>query len=776
MSVKRRPVDPPDPESRREGVSGGKDAWFEILFEYAPDAYYIVDLKGTFLDGNRAAEKLVGYPREQLIGKNFVSVNLLSPGQIIAASAALARNMVGQPTGPDEFTLRRADGTLVPVETRTYPVTINGKRVVLGIARDLTERKGRDERLRSLMRATEQSPAGVVITDTEGRIEFVNTAFTEITGYSAAEVQGENPRILQSGQTPPEVYEDLWRTITAGEVWRGDLLNRRKDGSLYWDSASISPVRDENGTITHFVAVKEDVTERTRTRIELREANERLRALVEAAPLAIFAIDLERRVQNWNPAAERLFGWTEAEVLGRPLPYVGPAEQADVERNIARVLAEGPLLGVPARRLRKDGSHVDISLSVAPLHDASGSVTGMLGIAEDVGSVKALEQQLRQAQKMEAVGQLAGGIAHDFNNILTAITGFAELALSTLTPDHAAREDVDQIHAAAKRAAALTRQLLAFSRQQVLAPAPIHLGDLVDEMRAMLHRLLREDIALTTRSAKDLGTVHADPGQLQQVVMNLAVNARDAMPNGGALRIEVANVELDDAYAKQHVPVTPGPYVLLSVSDTGVGMDAATQARIFEPFFTTKGAGRGTGLGLSTVYGIVKQSDGFIWAYSEPGQGTTFKIYLPRVDRPAVRTRRTPQPVIAAVGTETILLAEDDEAVRRVTERALALSGYHVLAAASGDEALDVAETHGSEIDLLITDVVMPRMRGDELAKRLRRTYPSLRVLFTSGYTGEHARGTGVIPPSAAFLQKPFTIEEITQGVRRVLDTEPDAA
>ncbi len=764
------------PSPTTPAASATSKEWFEVLFEYAPDAYYIVDLKGTFLDGNRAAEQLVGYPREQLIGKNFIAAKLLSPGQIIAATAALAQSMAGRPTGPDEFTLRRADGTLVPVETRTYPVTIEGKRVVLGIARDLTERKGRDERLRWLNRASEQSPVAVMITDTDGRIQFVNRAFTDITGYSPAEVNGENPRILQSGQTPSEVYEDLWRTITAGEVWRGEMVNRRKDGSVYWDASSISAVRDEHGTITHFVAIKEDVTERRQAAGELRDANEHLRALVESAPLAVFSIDVERRIQSWNPAAERLFGWTQAEVLGRPLPYVGPDEHDEVERNIAHVLAEGPLLSVPARRLRKDGTHVDLSLSVAPLHDASGNVTGMLGIAEDVTSVKALEQQLRQAQKMEAVGKLAGGIAHDFNNILTAITGFAELALSTLIPDHAARADVVQIHAAAKRAAALTRQLLAFSRQQVLAPAPLNLGELVDEMRVMLHRLLGEDITLTTRIAPDLGTVRADPGQLQQVVMNLAVNARDAMPQGGALRIEVANVELDEAYAKRHVPVTPGPYVLLSVSDTGVGMDAATQARIFEPFFTTKGAGRGTGLGLSTVYGIVKQSDGFIWPYSEPGQGTTFKIYLPRVEEPAIRTRRTPEPVIAAVGTETILLAEDDQAVRRVAERALALSGYHVLAAASGEEALELAETHAGGIDLLITDVVMPRMRGDELAKHLRREHPTLRVLFTSGYTGEHARGTGIIPPNGAFLQKPFTIEEITQGVRRVLDTEPNTA
>src|SRR2546428_2329603 len=372
---------------------------------------------------------------------------------------------------------------------------------------------------------------------------------------------------------------------------------------------------------------------------------------------------------------------------------------------------------------------------------------------------------------MEAVGRLAGGIAHDFNNLLTAITGYAELLHEDLAADDRRREDVVEIRKAADRAAGLTRQLLAFSRQQVLQPRVLDLNALVAEFENMLRRLLGEDVALATRLAPGLGAMQADPGQFEQVVMNLAVNSRDAMPNGGQLTIETANVDLVDAYAREHYPARPGPYVLLAVSDTGTGMTAEVQAHLLEPFFTTKEKGKGTGLGLATVYGIVKQSGGFIWVYSEVGHGTTFKLYLPRVQELAERASELAQaPARAARGTETVLVVEDEAPVRSVARQVLERHGYTVLEAASAEAALDVATRYSGAIHLLLTDVVIPGLNGRELATRLADLRPDARVIFMSGYTDEAVTRHGVLEPGAAYVQKPFTPDAIARRVLEGLD------
>jgi len=381
-----------------------------------------------------------------------------------------------------------------------------------------------------------------------------------------------------------------------------------------------------------------------------------------------------------------------------------------------------------------------------------------------------LEDQLRQAQKMEAVGQLAGGIAHDFNNLLTAILGSTQLLLHATPPGDGRREDIEEIKNAGLRAAELTRQLLAFSRRQVLAPKVLDMNAVVSQMDKMLRRLIGEDVELVTQLARDLGPVSADPGQLEQVLLNLAVNARDAMPRGGRLTIETANVVLTEEYSERHHRLPPGQYVLLAVSDTGVGMDEATQKHLFEPFFTTKEVGKGTGLGLATVYGIVKQSGGYIWVYSEPGHGTTVKVYLPRVPGAA-----EPLPVAAATpelrrGSEIVLLVEDAAPVRSLARKSLESYGYTVLEAADGPAALDLAARHPRGIDILVTDVVMPGMSGRELAERLAPARPAMRVLYTSGYTDDAMVRQGVLRAGVAFLQKPFVPETLARKVREVLD------
>jgi nitrogen-specific signal transduction histidine kinase/ActR/RegA family two-component response regulator len=400
-------------------------------------------------------------------------------------------------------------------------------------------------------------------------------------------------------------------------------------------------------------------------------------------------------------------------------------------------------------------------------HD--GQRSNSIGIHTDITNRKFLESQLRQSQKMEAIGRLAGGVAHDFNNLLTVIMGRAQLLLGRVT-DAKVRRDLDLIRDAGSRAAALTHQLLAFSRKQVLEPRVIDLKALVVDAEKLLIRVIGEDIKLTVRSDPDLGTVKADPGQIEQVIMNLVVNSRDAMPQGGTVTLETANLNLDESYSRQHFEVRPGRYVMLAVSDTGHGMDAETQSKIFEPFFTTKEKDKGTGLGLSTVYGIVQQSGGHIWVYSEPGQGTTFKIYLPRVDEP-VETIAQPQSKDDR-GTETILLVEDEQAVRELIREILELKGYTVLEAGSADEAIGICDAHDRPIDLVITDVIMPGMNGTVLAGHLRSRLPHAKIIYMSGYTDAGIVDSGLLASGHAFLQKPIIADSLARKVREVLESE----
>jgi two-component system, cell cycle sensor histidine kinase and response regulator CckA len=511
-------------------------------------------------------------------------------------------------------------------------------------------------------------------------------------------------------------------------------------------------------------------TERKAAVEALTESEAHYRVLFERHPNPLWVYDLGTTAfLAVNEAAVQHYGYSGAEFLGMTLEAIRPPE--DVERlRTHRSKLEAGLVEVGEWRHRtKDGTIIDVDIARHTLTFAGRPAA--LEIARDITQRKSLEAQLLQAQKMEAVGQLAGGVAHDFNNLLTVILGSAELLLASLGRNHPDREEAEEIRKAALRAADLTRQLLAFSRQQVLAPQVLDLNEAVANMDQILRRVIGEDIDLLTAPSRDLRAVRADPSQLEQVVMNLAVNARDAMPNGGKLTIETANVELDDAYAREHGAVKPGYYVMLAVSDTGVGMDAETRARIFEPFFTTKPKGKGTGLGLATVYGIVKQSGGFIWVYSELGRGTTFKIYLPRVEGAAVPARPTPPSTPSRRGSETILLVEDQEEVRRLARRVLETLGYTVLVAASGAEALQLAGAHAGPIHLLVTDVIMPGMSGREVGLLLAPARPETKVLYVSGYANESIVHHGVLEPGIAFLQKPFTVEALGRKVREVLDT-----
>ena len=505
----------------------------------------------------------------------------------------------------------------------------------------------------------------------------------------------------------------------------------------------------------------------------LRASEGRLAAIVRGALDAHVTMDDRGTIVTWNAQAETIFGWPAHEAIGRHVAdiVVPPAQREAHRRGLQHFLesGEGPILNrrLELLAMRRDGTEVAVELAVAPIRLGQSWIFS--AFIRDISERNQLEQQLRQAQKMEAVGRLAGGIAHDFNNLLTAIFGYADLLAEDLPPGSPAQADVEEIRTAANRASALTRQLLAFSRQQVLQPVVLNVNDVVRDLENMLQRVLGEDVELEARFATDLGNARADPGQLEQVILNLAVNARDAMPTGGKLTIETANVDLDEHYAQTHRPVVPGRYVMIAVSDTGIGMDAATQARMFEPFFTTKEPGKGTGLGLATAYGIVKQSGGYIWVYSEVGGGATFKIYLPRVDAPA-EVAAAPPELGTVVGTETVLLAEDDPLLLPLARDVLKRLGYTVLEARTPADAVAVAQAHGGVIHLLISDVVMPGESGLQLARRLLEVRPNLRVLYMSGYSDEAVVRHGLLDPGTTFLQKPFTPATLARKVRELLD------
>ncbi len=519
---------------------------------------------------------------------------------------------------------------------------------------------------------------------------------------------------------------------------------------------------------------REALLELARSERELQESRSRTRMIIDQMPAVLWSTDEDLRFTTSQGAGLKELGLAADEVVGLKLSdYFGTADPGF------------PPIAAHLKALEGESTSFEVNWAgqhfqswVEPLREQpDGPIRGAVGVALNVtdqrrtaSALRSSEEQLRQAQKMEAVGRLAGGVAHDFNNLLTAMMGYTEIALNSTPAEGPVARSLLEIRRAGEKASALTRQLLVFSRKQVLEPKIIDLNQVVSEMEGILKRVIGEDIELVTRLGAEAGSVHADGGQIAQVIMNLAVNARDAMPGGGKLLIETARTELGEPYVNRHSGVNSGPYVLLAVSDTGIGMNKATQARLFEPFFTTKDAGKGTGLGLATVYGIVKQSGGNVWVYSEPGQGATFKVYLPVAGAP--RPSEAPGTAVLGVasdGSEKLLLVEDDETVRALLAEGLRLNGYVVLEARSGEEALRICGMHAGEIDLLITDVVMPQMSGRDLSRKVREIRDDLKTLFMSGYTESAIHEHGLLDAGTAFIQKPFTPAALSRKIRHVM-------
>lgn len=613
---------------------------------------------------------------------------------------------------------------------------------------------------------------GLCILDNDLTILQVNPALEKWYGH-AQPLVGKKCYQAFRGRSEPCDHCSCRRTLETGEP-AAEIVPKigPKGGTVGWLDLYTFPLLDpDTGKIKGVIEYLRDITERKRGEEALQEAHQTLQAYIQAAPLAIYVMNPEGKIQIWNPAAERLFGWKEEEVLGFSLPTIPINKIEEAKGLFRKVLGGESLHGLELQRRKKDGSPIDVSVFSAPLYDTHGRVTGVMSLNMDITESKRLKEQLLHSQKMEVVGRLAGGVAHDFNNLLTAITGYSELVLNFMDDNNPLRQDVAEIRKAGQRAASLTRQLLAFSRKQVLQPEVLDLNLVVEDLGKMLRRLLPSDIDLVVSTTSNPGRVVADPGQIEQVILNLAINARDAMAGGGRLTITTANMVLDESHARRLPEVEPGSYVMLEVRDTGCGMDPETRSHIFEPFFTTKETGKGTGLGLSTVYGIIKQSGGHIAVHSEPQKGTAFEIYLPRISgelESGAQVSR--EPASRYQGRETILLVEDEDGVRQLVSTVLQRHGFRVLEARHGTDALDLIARHPGPIHLVLTDVVMPGMGGLELAQRLKPLHPDLKVLYMSGYAEYAHPHQGQPDQEISFLQKPFEAQGLLQRVRNLLD------
>lgn len=622
---------------------------YRRLFESAKDGILILDAgTGKVVDVNPFLIELLGYSYDEFRGKHIWEIGAFK--DIAASKDAFQTLQENKYIRYEDLPLETNDGHSIAVEFVSNVYLVDHSKVIQCNIRDITAHKRAKAERARLMAAIEQVGEGIVMTDAQGAIQFVNPAFKRMTGYRGKEVVGQNPRILKSGKQDELFYRNLWATISGGKTWTGQIVNKRKDGTLYTEETTISPVRDASGKIVNYVSVGRDITEH--------------------------------------------------------------------------------LL---------------------------------------------LTAEFQQAQKMEAIGLLAGGVAHDYNNMLTVILGYAELALRKVDPVQPLYADLEEIIKAGKRSTDITRQLLAFARKQTIVPVVLDLNQAVESTLNMLQRLIGENIDLAWLPGAELAPVKMDPVQIDQLLANLCVNARDAIADVGKVTIETGNVAFDEAYCAEHPGFVAGEYVLLAVSDDGYGMDKETLGQIFDPFFTSKEVGEGTGLGLSVVYGIVKQNNGFINVYSEPEKGTTFKIYLSRYADQVVKIKREMTAKIPLSHGEMVLVVEDEPALLKMSKLMLEKLGYRVLTANTPHEALGVAEEHVGEIQLLFTDVVMPGMNGWDLAERMQTLYPSLKILFMSGYTANVIAHRGVLGDGTNFIQKPFSMNDLAVKVREALKKKTES-
>jgi len=775
------------------------EVFHRAILESVSDAVFLADDSGRIV--------YVGGNVQEIFKKSTQEIQDL--GNI---EAILGKDLFDPETLSGKGEIANIEREVTDASGQKRTLLISVKRVafrqgtVLYNCRDYTEGKEQESRLSEALAQLgtifAHAPVAMMLVDRERRVTEVNGSAARFAGRTAEEMIGlrggealrclhhlDDPQGCGSGQ----VCKNCQVRLAVLDTFR-DKKSREQietclpfpaNGGAEERCLSVSTAYleyDGNGRVLVCV---QDITERVRAEEALRESEAKYRRIADNVTDVVFTTDLNFNTTYISPSIQKLIGVSPQTYLQMGLEERLPPQTIkkfqniliqELEKEKDPAVGRGRTIVVEGEHYKPDGSTINISMHVSFIRDEKGIPIGILGVTRDITERKRaeaerekLQSQLLQAQRLESVGRLAGGVAHDFNNMLSVILGYGENLLHQLHPGDPLREDVKEIVEAGKRSAALIRQLLAFSRKQTLQPEVLDLNKLLQDLENMLHRLIGEDIELKLALSDKIGRVMADPGQVEQVIMNLAVNARDAMPGGGKLMIETADVELDEDYASTHAGVTPGKYVMLAVTDNGSGMDRETLSNVFEPFFTTKEKGKGTGLGLSTVYGIVKQSGGNIWAYSEPGLGTTFKIYLPQTEaEPKGKAKAAKKETTKGAG-EKILVVEDNENLRNLMATMLSRLGYKVTLAANGGEALLLMEKKGLKPDLVITDVVMPKMSGKELADRLREIHPDLKVLYMSGYTDNAIAHHGILDPGIPFIQKPFTLGDIAQKVRAVL-------
>jgi two-component system, cell cycle sensor histidine kinase and response regulator CckA len=750
---------------------------FRYLVENSRDIVAIVEPDGTIEYISPSVEAALGYRPEDLIGRDaFLFVPPEDASLLRSRWGAIATS--GTPTVPISFRFRHRDGSWRALEATGNRLAADPEHAgIILTFRDVTERESAGAALRESEARQhavfDTALDAMIMMDHEGRVAEFNPAAERMFQYARDEVLGKvmadliiPPSRRESHQRGLARYNATGKASILGQ--RIEISAMRRDGTEFPAELAITRINREGPPF--FTGGIRDLTEQKRVQKEMLQSEERFRKLFDANTIGIVIADLSGKTLEANDAYLDMLGLTREELIEGTVHWneLTPHEYRAGDQHAVEELKRTGIAPPWEKELfRKDGTRVPILIGVAMLEATEASCIAYI---VDLTERRRLEGQFRQAQKMEAVGQLAGGVAHDFNNLLTVILGYTDMLAAKLDPESLELRDLDEIRKAGQRAATLTRQLLAFSRRQVLERKVLDVNTLTLHTENMLRRLIGEDVQIVTVLDPALRRVFADAGQLEQVIMNLAVNARDAMPRGGKLTIETANVELDEVYARQHGPVKAGSYVMIAVSDTGVGMNSDTLAHMFEPFFTTKERGKGTGLGLATVYGIVKQSGGYIWVYSEVGKGTTFKTYLPLVEEGEdAATVPAVEPAAALAGSETVLLVEDEESVRSLSRSILKRYGYTVLEAGSGKDGLDVARNYPLPIHLLLTDVVMPEMGGTDLASRLETLRPGVRVLYMSGYTDDAVFRHGLLEKGRVFLQKPFTPENLARKVREAL-------
>ncbi|MGA2300981.1 MAG: PAS domain S-box protein [Candidatus Acidiferrum sp.] len=753
-----------------------REKLFRLITENAADMIAVVDTEGKRIYNSLSYQKVLGYsPAELQRSSAFEQIHPDDRERVAAAGAEARRTGEGKTL---EYRIRHKDGTWRVLES-TSSVIRSGKgepAMLVIVNRDVTGRKQAEDALRAehdLLRALiDNMPDLIYVKDAGSGFVLANRALAQLMGAKNPEdLLGKTDFDYFPKELATAYYSDEQAILQTGLP----LLNQEErsvdaEGNAKWLSTSKVPLRDRQGEVLGIIGIGRDITVGRQAEQALRQSETSFRSVVEGAPYGIFRASVDGRFLRVNSALQEMLGYrSSTDLLDANLGDHVFRNRADFHHLVELLGSVDEFKDVEMEWKRKDDSPITVLCSGRRAEGGDENSTYNEVFVEDITERRVLERQLRMAAKMEAVGRLSGGIAHDFNNLLGVIIGYSQMLARKMERDNPLHEYIEEIEKAGQRATSLTRQLLAFSRQQILTPKVLNLNELVSDMVKMLPRLIGEDIAISTKLEPAIGNVKADQGQIEQVVMNLAVNARDAMPSGGRLTIGTADVVMDEMYARQHPGAKPGKYVILSVADSGVGMNSETLLHIFEPFFTTKEVGKGTGLGLATVYGIMKQSGGYIWVDSELGKGSCFQIFLPRVEETVTHVAEQTSPSPNSQGSETILVAEDAEPLRKLARTFLEERGFQVLTASSGEEALKVAAEFSGKIHLLLTDVVMPGMNGRVLAEQLLPKRPGMKVLYMSGYTDSFIAGHGVLEEGTHLLHKPFTEEVLISKVCEVL-------